>query len=295
MFDLENDESEEHDLAEEEPELLEDLKVQFNTLLRTHPIYENEIIGEDACPDGATLVKKVGYGATELECGCWVAMHVYNLFDGPYQDLPQELIDFGFDREAAHDHPKGGDDDSTIDTVETIDGVTIREDSSEAVPQQFTPNKNEQNEEEEKDYSSRFDHPKVVGKTEEVEAQDVDERDYSDRFEHEKVQFDLEAQDVGERDYSDRFEHEQIQYELEMEQMEQMEQEFVLNGDVSRNMMRQQKEIRYGNVYIVIVAMSMVVLMLYAMHREKSKRLRSESTAATPKIVSYGAVNQGTA
>lgn len=248
LFDLENDLSETYDLAEDMPDLLEELKVQFNTLLRGHPIYENDMIGEDACPDGASLTKKVGYGATELACGCWVAMHVYNMFDGPYQDLPDELIDFGFDPEAAHDHPKGG-----VDAVETAD-------SSESETKVFSLKEESSEVTEEKDYSSRFDHPKV-----EVPGT------------------------PGKVDYSDRFDHFRV---AELQALD-LEEEFVDIGsvsrsDVSRNIMRQQKQIRYGNVYIVIVAITMLVLMLYAKRREKSKAVKSDEAKHKP--ASYGAI-----
>jgi len=197
LFDLENDPSEEHDLALEQPELLQELIVQFNTLLRRKPGFElmDEMIGEDACPDGASLKKKVGYGATELACGCWVAMHVYNLFDGPYQDLPAELIDFGFDSEATHEHPKGGVDSSGMNS--------------------------------------------------------------------------MTAMSNGDRN-SVR--------ELAVEH----------SNHVSRNITRQGKEIRYGNLYLVLSAMCMMVLIFYARRRENDKVLETE---VREKRASYGAVD----
>merc|ERR1712079_372397 len=100
--------------------------------------------------------------------------------------------------------------------------------------------------EEEKDYSSRFDHPKIEGNQLQEEEEDLDDVDYSHRFDH---------------------------FQVEELQVMDLEEEFVdiggsSRGGVSRNIMRQQKEIRYGNVYIVIVAMTMLVLILYARRRE---------------------------
>merc|ERR1711951_343963 len=96
-----------------------------------------------------------------------------------------------------------------------------------------------------------------------------EQKDYSSRFEHPKVGVDSVAEDLD-ADYSHRFDH----FQVEELQVMDLEEEFVNVGSasrsgVSRNIMRQQKEIRYGNVYIVIVAMSMLVLILYARRREK--------------------------
>merc|ERR1719150_588400 len=59
------------------------LKLRFDELAAN--FYENDRVDEDSCPPGATRKTKIGGVAVELGCGCWMAMHFYDMFDGPYQ------------------------------------------------------------------------------------------------------------------------------------------------------------------------------------------------------------------
>ena len=62
--------------------------------------WESDFYGVDACPDSFIEVaddyidsKYNLDSSTEVDaCGCWMSIHNYDMFAGPYQDLPPEKV-----------------------------------------------------------------------------------------------------------------------------------------------------------------------------------------------------------
>merc|ERR1712013_743449 len=96
LFDVANDPGEHNDLAEDMPALvysmrsrLEELKMGF---------WESTFTGHSSCPDDFDDIadEYVDGGASDDvdACGCYMAVHNWNRFAGPYVDLKESEINF---------------------------------------------------------------------------------------------------------------------------------------------------------------------------------------------------------
>ena len=75
LFDVVQDPEERHDIALEQPELVQTLIKRLAQLSKS--FWANRERGSDACPPGAPG-----------PCACWMAKHKYGGFLGPYQEVP---------------------------------------------------------------------------------------------------------------------------------------------------------------------------------------------------------------
>ena len=75
LFDVVQDPEERHDIALEQPELVQTLIKRLAQLSKS--FWANRERGVDACPPG-----------TPPPCACWMAKHKYGGFLGPYQEVP---------------------------------------------------------------------------------------------------------------------------------------------------------------------------------------------------------------
>ena len=70
-----------------------------------HNFWESDFYGIDACPESFDQVKQ-DYVDTDLSvytdvdaCGCWMSIHNYNMYAGPYQDLQDDQIHYNVHEE----------------------------------------------------------------------------------------------------------------------------------------------------------------------------------------------------
>merc|ERR1712013_56492 len=92
LFNVVDDGKETKNIAHLERDLVDAMRERFEALM--DGFFENDFVGEDACPEDYASSVEVGSGrdsTKSLGCGCWMAANNYALFDGPYQDVPDEF------------------------------------------------------------------------------------------------------------------------------------------------------------------------------------------------------------
>ena len=91
LFNIAEDAEERIDIAHMHPNVVQQLGELLEKLAQG--FYENQEHGTDSCPDNFAVYSE---GTTAEYCGCWMAMHNYGGFDGPYQDLEPAQMHFDF-------------------------------------------------------------------------------------------------------------------------------------------------------------------------------------------------------
>ena len=104
LFDVEEDPGEHNDIADENPALVRTLRGRLKTASNDE-FWESSFYGIDSCPSSYDSVKQNYIDAyydldeyTDIDaCGCWMSVHNWNKFAGPYQDLGDDDIHFDID------------------------------------------------------------------------------------------------------------------------------------------------------------------------------------------------------
>lgn len=101
LFNVQEDPGEHEDLAEEMPSMVTAMHDRLEQLKQN--FWESHYYGENACPDNfeevaAEYVTVALDGELSVDaCGCWMSVHNYNKFAGPYQDLDEAQINYDGD------------------------------------------------------------------------------------------------------------------------------------------------------------------------------------------------------
>ena len=131
LFDVAMDPMEYTNIADQRPDLVDEMSVRFQTLW--DGFYENDVMGEDSCPSGFNNDEMDPYGVP-ISCGCWMARNNYNWFIGPYQDLTEEQMLFLLpDHVAPESHHGTGDEPKPPNNFE--DEWKREEEEGDAHPQ----------------------------------------------------------------------------------------------------------------------------------------------------------------
>jgi len=92
LFNVASDASEFENVANVFPDVYAELSTRFDEL--SQDFYENDRTGWDSCPNNYHLTVTVKFEEVDLSCGCWMALHNYNGFNGPWQDLSEDYVMF---------------------------------------------------------------------------------------------------------------------------------------------------------------------------------------------------------
>jgi len=95
LFNVTGDPEEHYDLADDLPDLRDQLLERFHKL--SHGFWQNDQAGHDSCPTDFRLMVQIGSNPVKqrevsLPCSCWMAEQNWNGVVGPYQDVPDQYL-----------------------------------------------------------------------------------------------------------------------------------------------------------------------------------------------------------